>query len=61
MTSDEIELLKLQNQYLEETLRLLICELTRAGMAEYTPSHVEMLELGNWAFGLFPLLGLDDK
>lgn len=61
MTTDEIELLKLQVEYLEEALRKIAKELVDAGMTEYNPTHNEMLRMGAWAFGLFPLLGLDDE
>ena len=59
MTQDEIELIKLQNKYLAETVLLLAQDLTRAGMSEYQPDHVEMLDLGNWAYGLLENCGVD--
>lgn len=59
MNSDEIELLKFQNKYLSETLLLIVQDLTRAGMSEYQPDHIELLELSKWAYGVFEMLGVD--
>lgn len=59
MSQDEVELIKLQNKYLAETVLLLAQDLTRAGMSEYQPDYSEMLALGNWAYGLLENCGID--
>lgn len=55
----ELELKDLQIKYLAETVLLMAQDLTRVGMAEYTPSHSEMLDLAKWAYGLLEKLEID--
>ena len=59
MNTDEIELLQFQNKYLAETLLLLVQDLARAGMCEYQPDYVELLDMSNWAYGVFDMLCID--
>lgn len=53
------ELKDLQIKYLAETVLLMSQDLTRAGMSEYTPSHVELLDLARWSYGLLEKLEID--
>jgi len=53
----ELEMLQeTQLDYFRQGLTSVALELVRAGMSEYTPSHLEMLEMGKWALGLVKLL-----
>lgn len=61
MNSCELELLRYQNKYLKEALLLIVQDLARAGMSNYTPNNEEFLSLAKWGYGLFNELGLDLK
>lgn len=49
---DVIKYMQLQIDALSRALLNTSSELINAGMAEYSPPHSEMIELGEWGIGL---------
>lgn len=56
---DYVKLLELQVDALSRAVINMGSDLVQAGMAEYNPTHSEMLAMGAWAMGLFEVLGID--
>ena len=49
---EQIQIMQLQIDCLSRALLNTSSELVKAGMAEFTPSHSEMIELGKWGIDL---------
>lgn len=59
MKSEELLLAEHRVRYLSEALHKIASDLVQAGMSEYQPKSVEMLEMGSWGLGLFDILGIE--
>lgn len=56
---DYVKLLELQVDALSRAVMDIGSDLVQAGMSEYNPSNIEMIQMGAWALGLFDVLGID--
>lgn len=55
-----IMLLEQKLEFYKQCVQMLAGELVVAGMAEYTPQHNEMIQLGKWGLGLIELIEKDE-
>jgi hypothetical protein len=59
MKNEELLLAEQRVRYLSEALHKISSDLVQAGMCGYEPKSVEMIEMGSWGLGLFPILGIE--